>query len=105
MRSWIGFLIPPRRGGWPAERSEAGRVGICRVPGGANFIPPPGLASLGHPPPLRGGGISRSAKFHCPDLARGGISRRGGLWVRGRAPPEYRHVMEDRRGSWRRRRA
>ncbi len=65
----------PEGGGWPrrpsaavlsiknadakrrlCERSEAGRVGV----------PPPRLASLADPPPLRGGGISRAYAIALP---------------------------------------
>src|SRR5712691_7107092 len=56
----------PARGGWPAERSEAGRVGFLRSAVTSELDPPPGLASLGHPPPLRGRGISRSVKCDSP---------------------------------------
>src|SRR6516162_7084078 len=41
--------IPPRRGGWPPERSDGGRVG-SRSTGANVATTPPGLASLDHPP-------------------------------------------------------
>src|SRR5262249_17317198 len=61
MRSWIGFLIPPRRGGWHrrpsaavlgaknadakrrlCERSEAGRVGFLLSAKRSKLCPHPG---------------------------------------------------------------
>src|SRR5712691_6187823 len=56
MGRWIGFLIPPPEG-------EGGPPSVARRVG---WGPPPRLASLADPPPLRGGGISRAYAIALP---------------------------------------
>ena len=62
MRSWLGLLIPPPKGegGPPSVARRVGWGGLL-IARHSKLGPPPRLASLADPPPLRGGGMESVA--------------------------------------------